>query len=1049
MSGAILLDASLTIQLFGPFDVQIGGQPMRRLATRKRQWLLALLALRHGREVQRDWLAGTLWPESDTSQALANLRQSLTELRRALGEQASRLRSTPHTVTLHLQGAEADVLRFEELVAQGDTESLESALRLYRGPLLEGCSEEWVLREREAREQTYRKVLETLAEQAKLRNEPGEAVRLLRLLVVSDPFAEGAYGALMQALAAHGDYAAIPHVYRELRLLLRRELNADPAAETTALFHRLQKEARRRAAPIESSAGPPTPAPASTLAPGNLPQPRTSFIGREQEIEEIRAAVAAARLVTLTGTGGVGKTRLAIRTATELRDELAEDAWFVELTALADPALLPQAMAEALGVREEPGRPLLETLVGYLQPRRILLVLDNCEHLLDACARLADTLLNRCPCLRLLATSREALKIPGEMVWRVPSLPFPLSLRTPLTKLAPAGVAELMRFEAVRLFVERAAAHEPRFALNPENAASVVQVCRCLDGIPLALELAAARVKVLSVAQIASLLTDRFRLLTGGSRSAPPRQQTLRAAVDWSYDLLSEEEQTLLRRLSVFAGGCTLKAVAAVCACSAETAHATLEVLDLLERLVDKSLVMADTQERESRYWLLETIRQYGWEQAEQRGESEALRRRHRDYYLRMAEEAATHLNGPDQSLWLDRQEKDHDNLRAALRYSLEEGTETALPLAAALQPFWLVRGHVGEGRNWLAEALAHRPAPTLFRAQALRAAGVLARSQSDYAAAREYGEASLALFRAFEDSPHIAKVTAELALIAQNRNDLPAARSLFEESLTLCRHLGDKPGTASVLCNLGDLVTWQGEFAAARRYLEEALALDRELGNRHGTMYDLLQLGSLAYHQRDYAEACARYQEGLDISREVGDRRCMAFLLGCLGQVAMMQEQFALARSLYEEALTLHRDLGGKYGIAWTLDKVATLAGMEGDAAGTRAPRAESLALYQEIDDRMGIAMGLNAEAEWLLKRGHSVRATRLLAAAEAIRQSTQSSWCLRDQEDKDRLVETLRAAMDAETFEVAWAEGRAMTPEQAIAYSLESPALMPGETA
>ncbi len=548
--------AALDIRLFGPIEVRVQGQPLGPLRSpRAGQSLLALLVLRHDRETERSWLAGTLWPESLQGQSLYNLSRNLTALRHALDSQSARLLSpSSRSLRLDLTNAWVDVLAFDAAIERGDASSLEQAVTLYRGPLLEGCLEEWVLPEREAREQAYMQALETLAARAREGGEAITAAQYLRRVVGIDPLRESVQRSLMQALADAGDYAAAVLVYRDLRLRLHQELKAEPAPQTTALFQQLRASARCRAQAAVVTQ-PKTPA---APPPRRLPRPLSGLIGREREIEEIASSLAAMRLLTLTGPGGVGKTRLAIAVAEAVAEEYPDGVFFVDLAPLANPDLIAQAVASALEVREQPGTPLPEMLHNHLQTKALLLVLDNCEHLLSACASLVGDLLQHCGRLRILATSRQSLGIIGELVWSVPSLSVPD--RRPASTEEKDAVSALMAYEGVQLFVARAGLVRPAFRLTSQNAAAVGQICRQLDGIPLALELAAARLKALSVEQVASRLEEGFSLLTGGSRTALPRQQTLKAALDWSYHLLTEPERTLLRRLYIFAGGWTLDA---------------------------------------------------------------------------------------------------------------------------------------------------------------------------------------------------------------------------------------------------------------------------------------------------------------------------------------------------------------------------------------------------------------------------------------------------------------------------------------------------------
>ena len=591
-----LATATLSLRFFGACDVRREGGPLLRTRSRKELWLLALLALRPHRALDREWLAGTLWPDARQEAALANLRRSLTDLRRVLGPDAFRLTCpTPRTLSLDLDGVAVDVLEFDAAVSSDDSPVLERAIELRRGPLLEGCGEEWVLSERESRELAYLGALERLGRGATARGEAERAERYLRQAIALDPLRETTQRALLEALAASGAFAAAVQAYRDLRLLLHSELNTTPSPETIALFENIRAQGKALAAPAgakaSASAPPSRHRPSNGLPRGRIPQPVSSLIGRQLEVREIRMQLGAARLVTLTGAGGVGKTRLGIQVADEVAEEYPDGVWFIELAALSDSNLVPRALASALSLREEPDRTLVESLLDALRPKMLLLILDNCEHLIECCARIIEVILSGCPRVRVLATSRQALGVVGEAAWRVPSLSIPTD------RLFPTGdknaVSNLLEYDSVRLFVHRAALVRPDFGLTNENARAVSEVCARLDGMPLAIELAAARLKAMSADQIASRLGDRFRLLTGGSRTALPRQQTLRATLDWGYDLLTEEEKKALCWLTVFAGGWTLEAAEALLS----SAHAgSFETLDLLEHLVDKSLVVYEGQ---------------------------------------------------------------------------------------------------------------------------------------------------------------------------------------------------------------------------------------------------------------------------------------------------------------------------------------------------------------------------------------------------------------------------------------------------------------------
>lgn len=697
------------------------------------------------------------------------------------------------------------------------------------------------------------------------------------------------------------------------------------------------------------------------------------------------------RLLTLTGWGGAGKTRLALQVAAEVLEGFEDGVWLVELAPLSDPDLVAQTVASAVNVREQPGRPILATLREYLQHRHALLVLDNCEHLLAACARLADTLLRACPNVKILATSREALGIGGETSWRVP----PLSLPDPRHLPSLDG---LSAYEAVRLFIERAVAVLPTFAVTNENAPWIAQVCHRLDGIPLAVELAAVRVKGLSVEQIAARLDDRFRLLTGGSRTGLPHHQTLRAAIDWSHDLLSDPERIVFRRLAVFAGGFTLEAAEAVCGGNGTDSS---EVLDLLLHLVDKSLVVAEEQDGNARYRMLETIQQYGRERLGESGETEAVRRRHRDWYLGFAERAEPGLVGEEQAAWLDGLEVEHGNLRAALVHCVESGgTEAALRLVGALWRFWAVRGYFEEGRGWLEAALkGSNNASAGFRAKALNAAGYLALSRGDHR----------------------------------------AAHSLLEESLAIQRRLGEQAGIAISLSNLGAVALQQGDHAAARSLFEESLAIRRRLGDRVDIAVSLNDLGGAVIEEGDRALARSLLEESLTIRRQLADKAGIAVSLNNLGTAAIRQGDYAVARPLLEESLLLCREVGDTWLNAAVLDTLGDLTQAQGDHAGARSLYNESLAIYRQLEDHRGIAHCLKGLAAVAGMQGQHTRAAQMFGAAEALREVSGVALSRSERDEDERYVAAVRADLGEEAFTSAWAAGRAMTLERAIEYARE----------
>jgi predicted ATPase/class 3 adenylate cyclase len=713
--------------------------------------------------------------------------------------------------------------------------------------------------------------------------------------------------------------------------------------------------------------------------PNNLLQQVSSFIGRDHELAEVKRLLAEARLLTLRGAGGVGKTRLALQVAADVIDEYPDGVWFVDLASIADPVLVPGAVAQTLGVKPDRSESLTSTLCSYLNPLRLLLILDNCEHLIDACARLTESLLRAAPNLRVLATSREALKVAGEHTYRLP----PLSLPD-----ASENLESLSRSDAVRLFVERARLHRQDFALTAERASAVAELCIRLDGIPLALELAAARLDVLPVEKIAERLNDRFRLLTGSSRTALPRQQTLRALVAWSVDLLSEIEKTFFARLSVFAGGLTLEAAEAV---GARDGIGKDDVLDLLSSLVDKSLVMVD--ETGQRYRLLETIRQFARERLRAAGDEPAIRDRHFSYYLALVEQAEPALKGgPRQKHAFDMLEADHDNLRSALAWALEipERTEAAVRMCSRVYRFWQYRGYWEEGYTWCMKALAQAPdgGDKAARAKTLLAAGSLLNT-----------------------------------------------RPLLEEALSVSREAGDRHTEAATLNNLGKLLMQSGAAVSrARSLVEEARVINRELGNR---VWELMNVTVLVFCYRlqgDHAAALALAEDGLARSRALNIRMLEASFVGLLAGVALDRNDFVAAQDLYEQGLRVSREAGAIFLEATILSELAALAVMHGDTSSAHSLVGEAFGIYRKGGDTgLEISFCFDVTAALASEAREHIEAARLSGVADRLRGFALPL----DPFHRDRMASYRardREALGAAAYDAANNEGRALGRDAAI---------------
>jgi predicted ATPase/transcriptional regulator with XRE-family HTH domain len=752
----------------------------------------------------------------------------------------------------------------------------------------------------------------------------------------------------------------------------------------------LGAEARVHADEVEAA----EPIAATKPIPHNLPIQLTSFIGREKEITEIKRLLSeregGVRLLTLTGHGGCGKTRLALQSASSLLDDFRDGVWLIELAPLGDPALVPQTIATVLGLKEEAGRPLLSTLTDHLRGKRILLILDNCEHLVQASAQFAAALLQACPYVYILATSREMLGVSGERALVVSSLSMPDPHESPSVEL-------LNQYEAVKLFAERARTVMPGFTLTDENSIAITQICQRLDGIPLALELAAARLRMLPVEQIAARLNDSFRLLTGGSRTVLPRHQTLQALIDWSYELLTHREQVVFRRLAVFVGGWTLEAAEAVCVGEGIKPD---EVFDLLAHLLDKSLVLAEERHKTARYRMLETIRQYALMKLAVNGEADAVRKQHAMYYLTLAEAGAS-LSAQLVLAWKDHMESEHNNLRAALAWSqsAQGYAELGLRLAGGLGGFWTFQGYWSEGRSWLEGALARADAEGVddmrSLAQALNHLSFIYTLQGDYEAGEARMALSLKLFQESGDILSSAGILHRLGILAREHGDTITARLRLEESLGILRKHGNKAWIPGVLNSLGEVLVIQEDVEGATKLLEESLALNQELGHQNDTGWALNHLGHVAQLQGEFERATRLHQESLPYFREVGLNWVgIPWANQGLGETALAQGDAALAASHLSEALVLFRDLGDRAGTSWCL------AGLAGVAA-------------------------LNEEPE---------RAAWLWGAAEALRQSLGARSAPAVRATHERLQAEVRNQLGEGVFNIKWAEGQAASVEQAI---------------
>jgi predicted ATPase/class 3 adenylate cyclase/DNA-binding CsgD family transcriptional regulator len=770
--------------------------------------------------------------------------------------------------------------------------------------------------------------------------------------------------------------------------------------------------------------------------PNNLPIQLTPLIGREKEGAAVQNLLQRedVRLMTMTGPGGTGKTRLGLQVAAELSDLFADGVYFVNLAPLSDPTLVVSTIAQVIDLKETGEQPLLDLLTGYLQDKQLLLLLDNFEQVAGAALQVAD-LLVACPKLKIIVTSRAVLHIRGEQEFPVPPLEVPDPKHLP-------DLVALSQYEAVVLFIKRAQAVKPEFQVTNANAPAVAEICVRLDGLPLAIELAAARIKVLPPQALLARLGQRLAVLTDRAKDVPARQQTLRNTIEWSYQLLDAQEQQLFRRLSVFVGGCTLEAIEAICD-ALENNNGAVSVLDGVASLIDQSLLQ-QTELVEPRLVMLETIREYGLERLTSSGEWEETQKAYADYYLWFSEEEVEpQLRGPRQVRWLQRLEQEHGNLRAALRWFLEQGSskqniEKALRLGAALRSFWLTRGYYSEGQTFLEQALASsKGIEATVRAKALSAAATLAGIQGDMDRAESLSKESLSLCRELGERTGIAYALYQLGSISSSRGDLAAARQLSEEALALRRELGNKQDIASSLNNVAAEVSEQGEYNRGRALFVESLALFRELGNIRGIALSLLGLAEVLFvSQSASATIPSLLEEGIDLLRELDDKNSLADSLILLGELALSQGDTSTARSLAEEGAVLSREIGDRLSRAQSLAFLAKVLAHQGDQAAARAMYEESLALAKAGNPpKWRITPCLEGLAGVLASQGELVWAARLWGAAEALRDAMGTPIPPVYRAEYERSVAAARDQLGEQVFTTAWAEGRNMTPEQALA--------------
>jgi predicted ATPase/DNA-binding SARP family transcriptional activator/Flp pilus assembly protein TadD len=1082
-------------RILGSLEVDDLGRPLDLGGLRERALLVRLL-LSANHVVSADRLAEDLWSGQPPPHSMATLRVYISRLRRVLGPASSALVTHPPGYQLNIGAEQLDVTRFERLVEAASTDrtagdpqaaaaGLRSALSLWRGPALSDVADLAFARADSSRlEEARLTALEDRVDADLACGRHAILTAELDGLVASQPLRERLCALRILALYRCGRQADALHAYQQLRTRLAEELGIDPTPKLRQLQTAILRQDRGldwspmtlrpggSGGPAgsggpgspgrpggsgerggEDHAGGPGRNDGTGWAPGDaagahrgpvvpevpagprLPAESTSFIGREDELSTMGELLGLSRMLTLTGPGGSGKSRLALRSGARLAERHPDGVWLIQLAPVTRPELVMPAVAAALYVREEPGRQLLDSVTARFLDRTALLIVDNCEHVLDAAAAVIAAVLSACPAVRILATSQSRLHVGGEASWPVPPLTLPgADERDP---------ASALQAESVRLFCDRAALARPGFRLTADNAAAVSEICRRLDGIPLAVELAAARVSVLTAGQLSARLDDRFRVLTGGSRTGLPRHRTLEAALEWSHDLLSATEQVCLRRMAIFAGGCTIDAAEAVCADRELPRHVVFETVT---SLVDRSLLTIEERSGSMRYGMLESIRQYAQLRLDAAGERAELSRRHLGWLLEFAGQAG--LDGSDQGAWLDLLDAEHGNFVAALEWSLsapvaDAGSAplsgSALALAGALAPFWVIRGYSGLGRGWLdaALAVAGPGADQRLRAIALDGAGQLASVQADHDAQRAYQLESVAIWRDLGDEARLASCLGDLGSAAHIRGEYPAAEAIYTEALELSRRAADAQQMARSLSGLGRLALHRGDLARATTCYQESMASFRAAGDLRRVTLILGNLGVVALHQGDFELARTRFEEHLSNARTLGDRKLIAGTLTNLGMVAMHLGDLDGAERLHREALDLTQQIGDRRLSSVALTNLGVVAYTRKDFPAAVVFHRRSLALAETVGELRSIAESLEELAEAESAMGHMQRAAGLFGASLALREEIGAPIPGPDLVRFDEAAAATAQALGAERFASARDAGRELTVAAAIEFA------------
>jgi predicted ATPase/DNA-binding SARP family transcriptional activator len=984
----------LEVRLIGRFDITYGGKSVT-ISSRVAQSLFAYLILNADTSHRREKLAGMFWPDATEEKARAYLRHELWRIRKALPSKSKSDYLIVDDINISFDASAEywfDAAGLENVNRGESIKELINALSVFQGELLPGFYDDWIILEREHLQTIYEQKMMRLLELLEGEKRWSEILEWAERWISFGQAPEVAYRALMTAYDALGDRSKVYSTYERCVQALRA-LDLETSEQTRAL-------AFKRTHSL------------------NIPIPLTSFIGREKELKEVAGLISKSRLVTLTGSGGVGKTRLAIQVVADVLERFPDGVWFLDLAPLNNAELVPSTLANLIGLRESGEVSTNELLIKYFKSRTALVIFDNCEHLIESCAQLVQLLLTSSEHLSILATSREALRVSGEFTYRVPSLKIP----KPEVEFS---IDELSITESVRLFAERAAVVVPGFAISPQNVLVIAQICQRLDGIPLAIELAAARVNVLTVEQLLTRLDDCFNLLTHGLRSSLPRHQTLRATIEWSYNLLLEKERLLFRRLAVFSGGWTLDAAEEVCGGNGLEAQ---EILDLLSRLINKSLVLFETTDGSSRYRRLETIRQFARERLIESGELKSMRTRHLKYLVRLAEEAEPALEGPAQMEWNARLHHERDNIRAGLQWADQTDVEAGLILSSSLYLFWY-SFDFREGKDWLNRFL-QKPESSLYaraRADALCMYGAilvdLQQLEELFATAQE----CLDLYRAVGDQR--GEVDGLLLLAAVSSNPIEGSE-LIKQALHLAQLLGDEQRQVEALWKLGWYDSGQSKFI----YWEQAIVLARRIGNWRGLAGGLATAAGFLILNGNFESAEKYLQESERLYRQLNIYPPPAGLLTAYGQLALVHGDLVKARAYFEENARIGLQVGSRQDYLWSRIRLGYVALREGKLAEANSFFNEPAQRFQEDKNEGGVAFTLEGMARLFIALAKPETAARLIGWADATREKINDTRPLIEQAEVDRDIAAITAQIGQVAFSDQYGKGKNMTLDEAV---------------